>query len=395
MADNEKLKVSNIIQKIDTNLAAYYQKQGRNDYYEQIDDIKIGKFERYCLNNKYDSDAIETELDCNGSNDEDIENCEIIGFDDNMPIPPDTPKTDIDKHKFRVLKLIYKSSLKSNASTQSTPQNIYTCSPLYTPTQHAFNSCFTEDDILKRTCTAIGKWYIKMGNDNYYDNNGYGLFSKWFHGEGMEINDMSDEFEEFENCGYLIFHTDKETQINHFPLPIKYNNCINKEKIQFKIMSYCFQYGITPNSIDDINPFDDINPIDYNIDHEWILKTEDIYSKLCPKLYAAIVNQENNLMKLFAIGYKYNISLVQLLTDTFMRDRLKCFIQNNQHILTVSEWSFQNAYIQYLVNKYGKNIRIKVSAGIKSYIKRIVPKFRMDPVYKINDNLREIAMHFK
>lgn len=64
-------------------------------------------------------------------------------------------------------------------------------------------------------------------------------------------------------------------------------------------------------------------------------------------------------------------------------------------MLEVSEWAISNIYIKHLVKKYGKGIRNIISSGIQSYIKRVVPKFRMDSITKINDDIIEIAMYFK
>ena len=46
---------------------------------------------------------------------------------------------------------------------------------------------------LQKTCNAIGMYYKQMGRNDYFDDEGNGLFSKWFKSEEMAQDDMDDE----------------------------------------------------------------------------------------------------------------------------------------------------------------------------------------------------------
>eukprot|EP01084_Bolivina_argentea_P005924 11200_1 len=105
--------------------------------------------------------------------------------------------------------------------------------------------------ILQKTCKTIGEYYKLMGKtDVYYaqDDGNKGKFSKWFEEEDLDVDDLQNDFSDIEECCYLVFDED-------FPLPqniIKFNY---KEKIQFKIMQYCYDNCASQTSptLDDIN----------------------------------------------------------------------------------------------------------------------------------------------
>eukprot|EP01083_Nonionella_stella_P196525 723041_1 len=72
-----------VIDAIDHWLALYYKSNGRNDYFED----GVGKFSRFCANEGFEDDDIETELDV-----EDPADCLLTEFDDDFPM--ETPITD-------------------------------------------------------------------------------------------------------------------------------------------------------------------------------------------------------------------------------------------------------------------------------------------------------------
>lgn len=101
---------------------------------------------------------------------------------------------------------------------------------------------------LQKTCNALGVYYDSMGRNDYYDNSGTGLFTKWFEKEEMEIEDMEEELddENLEDCQYSEFD-------DNFPLnpPIDDKN-VAKVKI-IKIIQYCFKNGEPPKNENDDN----------------------------------------------------------------------------------------------------------------------------------------------
>eukprot|EP01084_Bolivina_argentea_P214191 363677_1 len=82
--NNEK----NVIQFIDEGIAMYYQHVGSSDYFD-IDGI--GKFQRFCDDNGYDSDNIDEELD-------NAQDSMLVEFDDNFPLH--TTMEDDERNEF-------------------------------------------------------------------------------------------------------------------------------------------------------------------------------------------------------------------------------------------------------------------------------------------------------
>lgn len=80
------------IERIDARLCQYHKENFSSSKY--VDNNGIGKFQKFCDDNGYDSEAVRDEL----AADADIEDCQLVEFDDNFPCKlkhPDDKKKEI------------------------------------------------------------------------------------------------------------------------------------------------------------------------------------------------------------------------------------------------------------------------------------------------------------
>eukprot|EP01083_Nonionella_stella_P102604 291972_1 len=111
VSDSVETADAGIIDAIDIWLASYYKSNGRNDYFED----GVGKFSRFCANEGFEDDDIETELDV-----EDPADCLLTEFDDDFPMK--TPITDEAERNVFIYGILfkYKEYVPLDASKEST-----------------------------------------------------------------------------------------------------------------------------------------------------------------------------------------------------------------------------------------------------------------------------------
>ena len=88
-----------------------------------------------------------------------------------------------------------------------------------------------------------------------------------------------------------------------------------------------------------------------------------------------------------------NMPIMRYMIDMYNRDRLNYVLQKEgASELLIPEWKKNHSkYCKKITSMKGKSITSKICAGMKTYIKRICPRLRLNPNTKIIDDLYQIS----
>eukprot|EP00484_Ammonia_sp_Unknown_P013956 CAMPEP_0197076374 /NCGR_PEP_ID=MMETSP1384-20130603/212084_1 /TAXON_ID=29189 /ORGANISM="Ammonia sp." /LENGTH=559 /DNA_ID=CAMNT_0042515227 /DNA_START=28 /DNA_END=1707 /DNA_ORIENTATION=+ len=236
---------------------------------------------------------------------------------------------------------------------------------------------------------ALAKYYQLMGAGDRYNKDGDGLFKDWCEENGMDDEQLQEEFEtlqqESNDCLLLDFDDDFPLQPNQQHLQDD-----DRRAAIAKIMLNWENIGqqlptLTQKDFDSVTA-DEMQQI------------INVYKTVCPAIYNQGMKVDQSLLMMLAVQYRIKFEILQYLVDSYNLYR----IRGNNTNITAVQWAKQSAHLS---SKQSKKIKIKltdktvsypdfVGSCIGSYMHRIAPKLMFNAnKIRIDDSVERIMRY--
>eukprot|EP01083_Nonionella_stella_P175828 613458_1 len=223
----------NKIKQIDEALATYYDRVGVRNYF---DSNGIGRFSAFIEREAFDVDALSIEKELGTRSNAD--NTMYTEFDAQFPLIG-IADCDIDKDTiiFYILQFCY---LHNEPPTIDEVTNEFALTRIHN----------TRDTTkLAQIDDALGKYYTRLGVDDYFDSNGIGKLSGFIERESFDVDlgSMRNEIgpsSTTSNTMYTEF--DPHFPLNGVLLPLLSRYNVDKDDIVFYVLQFCFKYNDPP-----------------------------------------------------------------------------------------------------------------------------------------------------
>mmetsp|Transcript_65391 Transcript_65391/g.104119 ORF Transcript_65391/g.104119 Transcript_65391/m.104119 type:complete len:552 (+) Transcript_65391:40-1695(+) len=236
---------------------------------------------------------------------------------------------------------------------------------------------------------ALAKYYQLMGAGDRYNKDGDGLFKDWCEENGMDDEQLQEEFEtlqqESNDCLLLDFDDDFPLQPNQQHLQDD-----DRRAAIAKIMLDWENIGqqlptLTQKDFDSVTA-DEMQQI------------INVYKTVCPAIYNQGMKVDQSLLMMLAVQYRIKFEILQYLVDSYNLYR----IRGNNTNITAVQWAKQSAHLS---SKQSKKIKIKltdktvsypdfVGSCIGSYMHRIAPKLMFNAnKIRIDDSVERIMRY--
>eukprot|EP01083_Nonionella_stella_P015279 42756_1 len=226
-------KSPNKIKQIDEALATYYDRVGVRNYF---DSNGIGRFSAFIEREAFDVDALSIEEELGTRSNAD--NTMYTEFDAQFPLIG-IADCDIDKDTiiFYILQFCY---LHNEPPTIDEVTNEFALTRIHN----------TRDTTkLAQMDDALGRYYTRLGVDDYFDSNGIGKLSGFIERESFDVDLGSIRNEigpssTISNTMYTEF--DPHFPLNGVLLPLLSRYNVDKDDIVFYVLQFCFKYNDPP-----------------------------------------------------------------------------------------------------------------------------------------------------
>eukprot|EP01084_Bolivina_argentea_P079569 144318_1 len=221
----------------------------------------------------------------------------------------------------------------------------------------------------------LAKYYKKKGRNDYYDD-GVGKFKQYCVENGFEDDGLEEEMdqEDAEDCMFVEFD-------DNFPFKTQPSDEKEQKTIILSIIKKCYNGESLDENADFIT-----HAKDWNIPSNELKSTMQSYAKQCPQICNSEMGKDTNFITILSIGDKFDAPFLQLLTDTYSRDRLQMDSSTSPQ-----QWALTNPYCAALRKKKLNDAVEKIESAIASFNHRIAPKLALEPQYIINHSLKDVS----
>ena len=408
--------MASAFERIDFWMGSYYQKMGRNDYF---DENGRGKFKAFVEDQDYDEEEVDEELkddDCGYI--DFIEDVDEFPFNDKDKSKDTATKTQIIRDKIvecyenkdEIIKSQReKPSIKikqkqQKANTDAKENEFNVASSLKRMQTTTIEGKDDDESAIILACAALQRYYRSLNANQYHKN-----LQTYVEETGLDMQSCLDEGDESDIMNY-----DQDDE-EKFPYPESLKNANRKIKQRFKfdIIKRCYEHPTIIFVDGEGNPLYPkcllssmtIKEL-YSITEEEFNAAQKLYEEQCPAIwFRGGLQSDLALIYLTAISVKYKFDYIQSLAQAYLREKIDKYDGKNlevKHFCDAIVHLAQLRDVKFIPpwpikegdnsSNFGTAYEV-VQHGLKTYGKRCVPYMVFRPPWAINDSVEIVTRY--